>query len=675
MNLTELFRYIVSLSLLGSVIVVGLFLIKLLFKQKLSASWHYTIWFVLIFRLLIPFTPSSPFSVLSLIPQYPTTLYVSQPLVNSVTPSSDTVSQNTLPASLGSSESTPISTMPAPARRIGLNWATAASIWLIGVLAILSYLFIVNSYLFFKSTKLSICEDKAVAEILEGCCSTLQVRTQVSVIYDDSLKSPALFGLFRPKIIISPRLIALLPPEELRYIFLHELSHLKRRDLYINFLVTIVQVIYWFNPLIGFALHQMKQDCEMACDATALAAIKEEDHKKYGQTIISLLQLLSQSHWAPGTLGFANKFNSRRIIMISTFKKTSIKWAIAVLTLTLVVGCSSLSNPINPTDSQNQKDPSTSSQQNTNTNTSSSSTDSNSIVYSNTQYGFSFSLPVSWKGYSIISSPWEGLTVGSQNTGETVVETGPTISIRDPRWTSQTPRQDIPIMVFTLDQWNSLQQGIFHIGAAPVGPSELGRNNSYVFALPARYNFAFPAGYEEVATILKNNPLQTIQTNQQHPDSTESMVFNITVLGQQGKVINSDFAAKTSTLGDVEKLWGKADSTEYVATAKGRYATYTSHNVVFGLNKGDQIFEVRSYDSRLKGISLNQVKGVLGTPAYDAKSNGQEIIGYKAGSEFKIEMVFPQPTSSNPNPVMDHYNVLYPRGTVNSMADDPGRQW
>lgn len=552
MNLTELFRYIVSLSLLGSVIVVGLFLIKLLFKQKLSASWHYAIWFVLIFRLLIPFTPSSPFSVLSLIPQYPATLYVSQPLshplshplVNSVTPSSDTVSQNTMPASLGSSESTPISTMPAPALRIGLNWATAASIWVIGVLAILSYLFIVNSYLFFKSKKLSICEDKAIAEILEGCCSTLQVRTQVSVIYDDSLKSPALFGLFRPKIIISPRLIALLPPEELRYIFLHELSHLKRRDLYINFLVTIVQVVYWFNPLIGFALHQMKQDCEMACDATALAAIKEEDHKKYGQTIISLLQLLSQSHWAPGTLGFANKFNSRRIIMISTFKKTSIKWAIAVLTLTLVVGCSSLSNPINPTDSQNQKDPSTSSQQNTNTNTSSSSTDSNST-----------------------------------------------------------------------------------------------------------------------------------QTNQQHPDSTESMVFNITVLGQQGKVINSDFAAKTSTLGDVEKLWGKADTTEYVSTAKGRYATYTSHNVVFGLNKGDQIFEVRSYDSRLKGITFNQVKGVLGTPAYDAKSNGQEIIGYKAGSEFKVEMVFPQPTSSNPNPVMDHYNVLYPRGTVNSMADDPGRQW
>jgi len=62
-------------------------------------------------------------------------------------------------------------------------------------------------------------------------------------------------------------------------------------------------------------------------------------------------------------------------------------------------------------------------------------------------------------------------------------------------------------MVFTLPQWSSLQQEKFHIGAAPVGPKELGRNNRYVFALPARYNFTFPPGFEEVENILESNPL------------------------------------------------------------------------------------------------------------------------------------------------------------------------
>lgn len=133
-----------------------------------------------------------------------------------------------------------------------------------------------------------------------------------------------------------------------------------------------------------------------------------------------------------------------------------------------------------------------------------------SILYRNTQYGFSFSLPESWKGYSIATGKWDGYSLEGPQSNKTV-ETGPVISLRHPQWTSEKPRQDVPIMIFTLDQWDSLQQEKFHIGAAPVGPRELGRNTRYVFALPARYNFAFPQGYEEVEKILQNNPLQANQ--------------------------------------------------------------------------------------------------------------------------------------------------------------------
>ncbi|QRG68863.1 hypothetical protein [Brevibacillus choshinensis] len=130
--------------------------------------------------------------------------------------------------------------------------------------------------------------------------------------------------------------------------------------------------------------------------------------------------------------------------------------------------------------------------------------------YVNDQYGFRFSLPETWKDYSIVTGMWEGLAAGGE-AGETTVETGPMISIRHPQWTPQNQRQDIPIMIFTLDQWNSLLNGKFHIGAAPVEPTELGRNRNYVFALPARYNNAFPQGYEEVEEIIKGNPLHPIQ--------------------------------------------------------------------------------------------------------------------------------------------------------------------
>ncbi|HNX92294.1 MAG TPA: hypothetical protein PKI17_02125, partial [Syntrophomonas sp.] len=129
------------------------------------------------------------------------------------------------------------------------------------------------------------------------------------------------------------------------------------------------------------------------------------------------------------------------------------------------------------------------------------------IIYKNSQYGFTFTLPDTWQGYTIVSEKWEGLAIGSQE----ITATGPVLSIRHPQWTKENPRQDIPIMIFTLAQWQDLQQEKFHIGAAPMGPSELGRSDKFVFALPARYNYAFPTGYEEVENILAAKPLKPIE--------------------------------------------------------------------------------------------------------------------------------------------------------------------
>jgi hypothetical protein len=132
--------------------------------------------------------------------------------------------------------------------------------------------------------------------------------------------------------------------------------------------------------------------------------------------------------------------------------------------------------------------------------------DTDNIVYENTEYGFTFTLPKSWGDYQVVSDSWEGISINQQR--NEIIENGQIILIRHPEWTEEKPRQDIPIMIFTHDQWTSLEKGDYHIGAAPIGPAILGQNNEYVFALPARYNFAFLEGYQEVENILENNPLQ-----------------------------------------------------------------------------------------------------------------------------------------------------------------------
>ena len=123
--------------------------------------------------------------------------------------------------------------------------------------------------------------------------------------------------------------------------------------------------------------------------------------------------------------------------------------------------------------------------------------------YKNDQYGFIIALPQGWAGYTIVTDKWTGNSTGTE--GEQKFTEGPLLSVRHPLWTAAIPRQDIPVMVFTPSQWQDLLADKFHIGAAPIGPSELGRNAKFIFALPARYNYAFPAGYEEVDRIISDH--------------------------------------------------------------------------------------------------------------------------------------------------------------------------
>ncbi len=135
---------------------------------------------------------------------------------------------------------------------------------------------------------------------------------------------------------------------------------------------------------------------------------------------------------------------------------------------------------------------------------------STDIVYVNTEYGFNFTLPETWRGYSVTMDEWVGNAMNE--TGDLPYTLGPIVLIHNPKWTpTNTNFQDIPIMIFTIWQWNDLQSEKFHIGAAPIGPSELARNSVYVFALPARYNFAFPPGYEEVDQIMQSGPLKAFE--------------------------------------------------------------------------------------------------------------------------------------------------------------------
>lgn len=128
--------------------------------------------------------------------------------------------------------------------------------------------------------------------------------------------------------------------------------------------------------------------------------------------------------------------------------------------------------------------------------------DSTSVVYKNADYGFTFSLPDSWKGYSVVTTAWNGSALKG-----TATSTGPKLLIRNPKWTAASPYEDIPVLVFTISQWNAYLAEDFSVSAAPILATEFARNNVYVFALPPRWNYDYSLGYKEAEDIVAGGPL------------------------------------------------------------------------------------------------------------------------------------------------------------------------
>jgi hypothetical protein len=132
-------------------------------------------------------------------------------------------------------------------------------------------------------------------------------------------------------------------------------------------------------------------------------------------------------------------------------------------------------------------------------------------------------------------------------------------------------------------------------------------------------------------------------------------------LAKEGKVPNVPFAAHTGDIEEIEKAWGKADKTEQAGS--GMYATFTNKNVVFGFNKGSQVFDVRSYQTELKSITLKEIEKALGKPT-SVKVNGEDqIYVYKVNNQFELKFIIPKSIGK-----VDHISVFSPEDSINKMA-------
>jgi len=139
----------------------------------------------------------------------------------------------------------------------------------------------------------------------------LGLKSKVQVRLAKNPMSPAVCGLFRPAILIPQSLAENFSDKQLRAVLLHELIHLRRRDVWMNFAQALLQIFYWWHPLVWLANARIRRVREEAVDDAVMLALRDEA-ESYALTLLEVAKLALNRPLA--SLGLVGILESRHAL-------------------------------------------------------------------------------------------------------------------------------------------------------------------------------------------------------------------------------------------------------------------------------------------------------------------------------------------------------------------------
>ena len=297
--------------------IVGILLIaKWVFRNNLSSRMQYNLWLLLLGLLAVPFIPfrlvSFPqiFSWLSSVRNSSAShAYVGANNVMDTGLSGTTNWMNDFALSVN--KDTP-----------SVTGYILLGIWIVGMLAMM--ILVIKSSLRLRTIKRSALplQNPEVRRLYNRCLNEMKITRNIPVYSTAFLKSPIIVGFLKPCIYLPIHLISDYHESDMRYMLLHELQHYRHKDAIANYLMNFSGVLYWFNPVVWFALREMRNDREVACDTSVLKMLDENDYENYGNTLINFVEKVSISPFPfAASLSGNMKQMKRRIINIASYEK------------------------------------------------------------------------------------------------------------------------------------------------------------------------------------------------------------------------------------------------------------------------------------------------------------------------------------------------------------------
>ncbi|MHA4044671.1 M56 family metallopeptidase [Bacillus cereus] len=343
--LPHFFDWLIETSLMASILVGFILCIKVLFRNKLTPRWQYMLWIVLMIRLLLPWSPDSSYSIYSLLSYsssvsevIPKNMPATENIVNIESDRKVELESNSKMVTKTSEPEVKVSSEKQTTFSL---YKLALYVWLAGVIILAAITFLTNRRLYSYIKKQPDITDEQVTTVFNRCKQSMKMKKAVSLHLAGKIASPTVFSFFRPKVLLSKKHMKVLNEQQLQYVFYHELAHIKRNDVAVNWIMYSLILLNWFNPILWYAYFCMREDQELACDAYALTFIDKEEQIAYGHTIITLLEHYSYQVPSLANLSRNKRTLKRRIIMIKKFQKKS--YRLSLLGVIVIVAIASLS--------------------------------------------------------------------------------------------------------------------------------------------------------------------------------------------------------------------------------------------------------------------------------------------------------------------------------------------
>ena len=308
-------RFLICNVFISGIIII-LLISKLIFKNNLSSRMQYNLWLLLLGLLAVPFIP---FRLVSF-PQISSWL---RSVRNYSTSHADVGANNVMDTGLsGTTNWMNDFALSVNKDTPSVTGYILLGIWIVGMLAMM--ILIIKSSLRLRTIKRSALslQNPEVRRLYNKCLNEMKIAKNIPVYSTAFLKSPIIVGLLKPCIYLPIHLISDYHESDMRYMLLHELQHYRHKDALANYLMNFVGVLYWFNPFVWFALREMRNDREIACDTSVLKMLEADDYEDYGNTLINFIEKVSSSPFPfASSLSGNMKQMKRRIINIASYEK------------------------------------------------------------------------------------------------------------------------------------------------------------------------------------------------------------------------------------------------------------------------------------------------------------------------------------------------------------------